>query len=72
MGPLLMVDPDMATPLKKWLAKILKGVLPSFCIGALDAANITRDKDHVKKVSSGHFLSLALNCFILSGKLNIT
>ena len=50
MGPLIEVDPDLATPFKKWLAKFFQGVFPSFCIGTLQAELVTRDKDHVKKV----------------------
>jgi hypothetical protein len=59
MGPLIEVDPDLATPFKKWLAKILQGVFPSFCIGVLEAEHVTRDKDHVKKVRGDHTFIIA-------------
>ena len=52
MGPLLVVDPDMATPLKKWLARVFQGILPSFSLGALEASHITRDAVYVKKVNT--------------------
>ena len=51
MGPLLVIDPDMATPIKKWLARVLQGILPSFSLGALEASHITRDAVYVKKVN---------------------
>jgi hypothetical protein len=50
MGPLVIVDPDLATPVKKWLAKVLQGILPGFCLGGIDAAFVTRDKEYVRKV----------------------
>ena len=50
MGPLVIVDPDLATPVKKWLAKVLQGILPGFCLGGIDAALVTRDREYVRKV----------------------
>ena len=49
---MIEVDPDLATPFKKWLAKFFQGVFPSFCIGSLQAELVTRDKDQVQKVSN--------------------
>lgn len=50
MGPLIKMDPNIATPLKKTLASVFSGILPSFSLGALDASAITRDEDVVKRV----------------------
>ena len=50
MGPLVIVDPDLATPVKKWLAKVLQGILPGFCLGGIDAALVTRDREYVRNV----------------------
>jgi len=50
MGPLVIVDPDLATPVKKWLAKVLQGILPGFCLGGIDPALVTRDREYVRKV----------------------
>jgi hypothetical protein len=47
---MMRVNPDLATPSKRCLAKVLQCVLPCVSHGALDVANITRDKDYVKKV----------------------
>ncbi len=65
MSPMLTVSPDLATPTKKCLAKVLQCVLPCVSHGALDVANITRDKDHVKKVRLGQSRSGVLNLLLL-------
>lgn len=50
MGPLIKPDPNVATPIKKTLSKVLSGVLPSVAIGELDESGITRDEAVVKRV----------------------
>lgn len=52
MGPLITMDPDLATPFKKKLAGFFQGILPSFAIGQLDASLITRDQEVVKRVDA--------------------
>ena len=46
------MDPNIATPLKKTLAKWLKSLLPSFSLGSLDATAITRDEEVVSRVKN--------------------
>ncbi len=50
MGPLIKMDPNVATPSKIMLANWFKSLLPSFSLGSLDATAITRDKTVVKRV----------------------
>jgi len=50
MGPLIKPDPNVATPVKKMLSKVLSGVLPSVAIGGLDETGITRDESVVKRI----------------------
>lgn len=51
-GPLVKLAPEIATPLKKILARIAKGILPSFALGNLDASAITRVEEVVKRVEN--------------------
>lgn len=50
MGPLIKMDPNIATPLKKTLARLVKGILPSFTLGEIEASAITRDASVVQRV----------------------
>jgi len=54
IGPLVMIDPDMATPSKKFLAKQMQSYFPKFSlpsfIDAIDIEQITRDKEVVEKI----------------------
>ena len=44
MGPLITLDPAMASPIKVLLAKAASRVLPSFALGGLDPALVTSDQ----------------------------
>ena len=50
-----MVDPDMATPSKKFLAKHIQNYLPGFalpaCVDSIDINQITRNKEVVENIS---------------------
>ena len=50
MGPLVMMNPIVATPIKKCLASLFCRILPSFAIGELVPEDITRDKAVVQRV----------------------
>ena len=54
MGPLIKMDPDIATPVKKVLAKVFQSLIPSFSLGELDHTAITRDEQVVKRVKEDH------------------
>ena len=47
-----MIDPDMATPSKKFLAKQVQGYFPKFALpafmDAIDVSQVTRDKEVVE------------------------
>jgi hypothetical protein len=49
MGPLLVFDPEMTTPFRKWLAKTAQKCLPSLAVGGIDPSLITHDADQVAK-----------------------
>jgi len=49
-GPLVSLDPDMATPVKRFLAKVLQGMVPYFSLGAIDPEQVTRDQSIVEKI----------------------
>jgi len=44
MGPLIALDPAMATPLKVFMAKAASRFLPSFSLGGIDPALVTSDQ----------------------------
>ena len=50
MGPLIKLDPNVATPIKKMLSKIFGLCFPSVIISKLDESEITRDEAVVKRV----------------------
>ena len=50
MGPLVTMNPLLATPFKRFLANIFCRILPSFAIGELIPEDITRDKAVVERV----------------------
>ena len=50
MAPLITMDPNIATPFKRRLAGWFKQILPSFSLGELDHAAITRDEEVVNRV----------------------
>ena len=50
IGPLVSLDPDMATPLKKFLAKAFHSLVPSFTLGQLETELVTRDPEMVRKI----------------------
>ena len=72
MGPLVMMNPDLATPFKKFLANIFSRILPSFAIGELIPEDITRDKSVVERVNDdplnwhGGFRALHSNVLLQS------
>jgi hypothetical protein len=48
MGPLLILDPAISTPLNRWLAKTVATILPSFAgISRVNLSLITRDGEQV-------------------------
>ena len=54
IGPLVIIDPDMATPSKKFLAKQVQSYFPKFAlpsfIDCIDINQITRDKSVVENI----------------------
>jgi len=49
MGPLIALDPAMASPIKVLLAKAASRVLPSFALGGIDPALVTSDQTWIEK-----------------------
>jgi len=45
MGPLITLDPAMASPIKVFLAKAASRVLPSFALGGIDPVLVTSDQE---------------------------
>ena len=60
-GPLIKMDPNIATPFNKMLAGWLQAIAPKFSLDSLDHDAITRDKIRV-----GRFCSYTVN--VLSAK----
>ena len=52
MSPLVMMNPAIATPFKKFLAGLFCKILPSFAIGGIVTEDITRDKSVVERVKN--------------------
>jgi len=52
MGPLIALDPSMASPFKKFLAKTASKILPSFALGGIDSNLVTSDQDWRDKRSN--------------------
>lgn len=52
MGPLIKMDPNIATPLKKVLAGWMQSILPKFSLGYLDHDAVTRDKAFVEQIKA--------------------
>ena len=50
VGPLVSMNPELATPWKQMLAKIFSNIIPSFALGQIEAEDITRDKKVVQRV----------------------
>lgn len=48
-GPLVMPDPDVATPIMRFLAQVLQVVAPYFALKKLEIDQVTRDKDVVAR-----------------------
>ena len=44
MGPMIALDPAMATPMKVFMAKAASRFLPSFSLGGIDPALVTSDQ----------------------------
>lgn len=44
MGPLIALDPAMASPMMVLLSKVASRVLPSFALGGMDPALVTSDQ----------------------------
>ena len=44
MGPLIALDPAMASPIMVLLSKVASRVLPSFALGGIDPALVTSDQ----------------------------
>jgi len=56
MGPLITLDPAMASPIKVLLAKAASRVLPSFALGGLDPALVTSDQAWLDTRKSDHLI----------------
>jgi len=50
MGPLIKMDPNIATPIKRQLAHWLQAITPKISLGYLEHEAITRDKNVVERV----------------------
>ncbi|XP_023347775.1 monoglyceride lipase [Eurytemora carolleeae] len=48
VGPLIEPDPTVATPLKRFLARMLSNVLPGFMLGEIAKSGLTSDKDWIE------------------------
>ena len=44
MGPMIALDPAMATPMKVFMAKAASRFLPGFSLGGIDPALVTSDQ----------------------------
>ncbi|XP_057369577.1 monoglyceride lipase-like [Daphnia carinata] len=44
MGPLIFIDPALASPVKLWAARLLSRVTPQLAVSSLDVADITSDE----------------------------
>ena len=53
MGPLIKMNPAIATPVNKMLAGVMQCIAPKFSLGYLDHEAITRDKGKAKMRLSG-------------------
>jgi len=51
-GPLMMIDPDLATPLLRFMARALSGIMPNFALQKLDPNHVTRDPEVVRKIEA--------------------
>jgi len=51
MGPLISTDPREATPLKVRMAQFMAWLCPYFPVGRLDIGMVSRDKDHLSRVT---------------------
>jgi len=49
IGPLCQVSPLVATPFRKWMVWGLKTVWPTFTMGAMEGAAVTRDEEVAKR-----------------------
>lgn len=57
VGPAISVNPEVATPLKVFLAKAISRIIPKFPVGFLEYDSITRDKsmlEFIKKDNLRH------------------
>jgi len=43
MGPLIHIDPALASPMKLWVVRMLSRIAPNLSIGQLDLAQVSRD-----------------------------
>jgi len=43
MGPLIQIDPALASPMKIWAVRLLSRIVPNLSIGQLDVALVSRD-----------------------------
>jgi len=50
MGPLIHIDPAMATPIKIWTARMLSRIAPNLTVGTLDLALVTRDEEWLEQM----------------------
>ena len=58
MGPLIKMNPAIATPVNKMLAGVMQCIAPKFSLGYLDHEAITRDKGKAKiRLSGGSFFN---------------
>lgn len=48
-GPLVMIDPELATPFLRFVSKMLQGVLPYFSLKKMEHELVTRDAEVVAK-----------------------
>jgi len=73
VGPLIEADPEVATPFKIMLARLLSGVLPGFQLGALNREHITSDKEWLEIIRNDklrwHGKFKALHSYVLLNRL---
>ena len=51
-GPLVAIDPDMITPLRRFTVEKLKNWLPHLTTGQLESKLITRDQEVIRKIDA--------------------
>jgi alpha-beta hydrolase superfamily lysophospholipase len=55
VGPLVEVDPSVASPFLKFLARLLCRIFPNFSLSGIDKRFITSDQDWMEKIESDQY-----------------